>query len=71
MSFPADATLVVSLVGAASLFAIAQVAEQDKSAEEEVRRLNTQEVQAFLAVWMRQRGGWQQAARHANIVPQQ
>lgn len=24
----------------------------------------------FTAVWMKQRGGWQEIARHANIVPQ-
>ncbi len=25
----------------------------------------------FTAVWMRQRGRWQEVARHANVVPQQ
>ena len=46
--FPANAMLFVSLAGAASLFAAAQVTEKDKRAEQEVRQLNAEEVQAFL-----------------------
>ncbi len=149
------AMLFVSLAGATSLFASAEATEEDKRAEEEVRRLNAEEVQAFLhrepktmaslwsddfvvtnplnrfvnkqqvlgmvesgflvitsydrqieyarvygdtvivvgretvvwggampnagkteqlrftGVWMKQRGRWQQVARHANVVPQQ
>ena len=46
--FQAEAMLFVSLAGAASLFAAAQVTEKDKRAEQEVRQLNAEEVQAFL-----------------------
>ena len=151
---PVDAVLCATLVGAASLFASSRAKDHDKRAEVEVRRLNGEEVQAFLqkdaqtmarlwsddlvvtnplnrfvnkqqvlgmvesgflvitsydrqieyarvygdtvivagretvvwggrmpnagkaellrftGVWMRQRGRWQQVARHANVVPQ-
>jgi uncharacterized protein (TIGR02246 family) len=52
-TFPACAVLVVSLVGAGALFARGQVIGQSTSTdnraeEEEVRRLNADEVEAFL-----------------------
>ncbi len=51
-TFHASAALLVSLVGATALFAAAQVTgpptSKDNTAEEEVRRLNGEEVEAFL-----------------------
>ena len=46
--FLANALLFVSLAGSAALVASAQVTEKDKRAEEDVRRLSAEEVQAFL-----------------------
>ncbi len=46
--FSVDAVLCVALVGAASLFASSQTKERDRRADEEVRQLNGEEVQAFL-----------------------
>ncbi len=50
--FFADAVLLVSLTGVAALFASAQATThataKDNRAEEEVRRLNSEEVEAFL-----------------------
>ena len=45
--FPIEAMLCVALAGAASLFAASQTKE-DTRAEEQVRQLNGEEVQAFL-----------------------
>jgi ketosteroid isomerase-like protein len=51
-AFPVYAVLLVSLVGVGALFASAQVVGQrtstDSRADEEVRRLNADEVEAFL-----------------------
>jgi len=51
-TFHVSAALLVLLVGASALFAIAQVTgpppSADNRAEEEVRRLNNEEVEAFL-----------------------
>ena len=46
--FFADAMLFISLAGSGLFVASAQVTEKDKRAEQEVRQLSAEEVQAFL-----------------------
>ena len=89
--------LLASLMGAGASAALAQASQPSTGeavrAETEVRRLNAEEVAAFLhndpkavvwggkmpnvgktehlrftGIWMKQRGRWQEVARHANIV---